>query len=227
MHDFARESPLLAGLRVEYIPNGIDTDLYKPAPKEVARIALDLPGDKKILSFVASNPKNPRKGFQHLPPIFEKLKDLPDLVLVVVGDAKPEQCAEIEKYFPVKYLNVIRDPRLMRLAYSASDLFLLPSEVDNLPNTMLESLACGTPVAAFFVGGMPDGVKNDETGFTAPLGAYDELALWIRRVLMDPKKAACLQENSRRFAVENFRLELQAARYAELYQSLLEQRRSL
>jgi glycosyltransferase involved in cell wall biosynthesis len=223
MHEFASKTPMLNGLRIEYIPNGIDTDLFKPLGQEHCRVALGLPVKKRLLAFVASNPGNPRKGFQHLPPLFERLKDMTDVGLLVVGDLKPEKAREIEQHFPVYYLGVVRDPRLMRLVYNASDMFLLPSQADNLPNTMLESLACGTPVVAFDVGGIPDGVKNGRTGVTAALGDYDRLAQGIRQLLTATEDAARrLRDTCRTFALENFALGLQAMRYHALYKSLAE-----
>jgi glycosyltransferase involved in cell wall biosynthesis len=225
MHKFATETPMLDGLRVEHIPNGVDTELFRPIDKEHTRTALGLPLNRRLLAFIASQPGNPRKGFQHLPPLFERLKDIQNLGLLVVGDLKPEKACEIEKHFPVYYLGVMRDARLMRLVYNASDLFLLPSESDNLPNTMLESLACGTPVAAFEVGGIPDGVKNGLTGAMAPLGEYDLLASGMRKILTDEDAAVRLKENCRRFALENFSLELQANRYHNLYQTVIDGRK--
>lgn len=222
MYEFAKKTPMLTDLRIEHIPNGVDTDLFKPIDQEHARAVLGLPLNRRVLAFVASNPKNPRKGFQHLPPLFERLKELPNLSLLVVGDLKPEMAADLAKQWPVHYLGLVRDPRLMRLVYNASDLFLLPSEADNLPNTMLESLACGTPVVAFEVGGIPEAVKNDLTGFTAPLGDYDALAAGMKRLLSDEESMARLRESCRRFALANFSLELLANRYYELYQSLIE-----
>jgi glycosyltransferase involved in cell wall biosynthesis len=223
MHEFASKTPMLNGLRIEYIPNGIDTDLFKPLGREHSRVALGLPLNKRLLAFIASNPGNPRKGFQHLPPLFERFKDITDVGLLVVGDLKPEKAREIEQHFPVHYLGVIRDPRLMRLIYNASDMFLLPSQADNLPNTMLESLACGTPVVAFDVGGIPDGVKNGLTGFTAPVGEYEGLAHGIRQLLTTTEDAASrFRDNCRSFALRNFSLDVQATRYHALYQSLIE-----
>ncbi|HHE46828.1 MAG TPA: glycosyltransferase, partial [Bacteroidetes bacterium] len=106
------------------------------------------------------------------------------------------------------------------MVYCASDFFILPSEQDNLPNTMLESLACGTPVAAFNVGGIPDCVKNMKTGVLSELGDYDSLTNGIKTIIDNRNLYKETRINCRKLIVDNFPLQLQASRYYKLYQEL-------
>ncbi len=220
MTDFANSSPLLKDVRIEYIPNGINIEVFKNFESKLARRILNLPLEKKYILFLASNTNNPRKGFQHMLPIILRMKDIEDLSLIIVGDLKPDFVSEIEKHIPVIFLGTIRDEMKKVLVYCASDFFILPSEQDNLPNTMLESLACGTPVAAFNVGGIPDCVINMKTGVLSELGDYDSLTNGIKIIINDKYLYEETRRNCRKLIIDNFPLQLQASRYYQLYHEL-------
>lgn len=104
----------------------------------------------------------------------------------------------------------------MAIAYSASDVTLLPTLEDNLPNVILESIACGTPVAAFDSGGVGDAVRDGITGYTAPTGDCKGLAARVERLLAEDLGASCRAE-----AIERFSMAAQADRYKRLFESLL------
>jgi glycosyltransferase involved in cell wall biosynthesis len=105
------------------------------------------------------------------------------------------------------------------LAFSASDATILPTLEDNLPNVILESIACGTPVAAFDSGGVKDAVSDGITGYTAPPGDCRGLAAAVERLLAEDLSTSCRGEAIRRFS-----LTLQADRYAQLFETLLDER---
>ncbi len=108
----------------------------------------------------------------------------------------------------------------MAQAYTAADLFVLPSYQDNFPNTALESQSCGIPAVAFAVGGIPEIVRNGVTGVTVHPGDIDLLAKAIEDLLNAPQKIAELSANCRRVAVTEYSSEVQAKRYLDLYESL-------
>jgi glycosyltransferase involved in cell wall biosynthesis len=118
-------------------------------------------------------------------------------------------------------ISSIKEDGLLSLIYSAADVFVLPSLADNLPNTMLESMACGTPVVAFGAGGIPDGVRPGVTGLLARTGDVAELRAAMLELLANDAKRAEMSANCRRIAVAEYGLELQAKRYLEIYESLL------
>jgi glycosyltransferase involved in cell wall biosynthesis len=107
------------------------------------------------------------------------------------------------------------------MVYSAADLYAICSVQDNLPNTVLEAMACGVPVVGHAVGGIPDMVRDGETGMTVPVGDAGALAGAISGLLNDSSRCAQMGINARRVAVEEYPLDLQARRYADLYRRLI------
>jgi glycosyltransferase involved in cell wall biosynthesis len=138
---------------------------------------LGLPADKKVVLFVSDNIENYRKGFDLL---VESLKNLAEknLYLLAVGAGK-----SMIEGIDIHYTGTIRQPEYLRQLYAAADLFIIPSREDNLPNTVLESMACGTPVVGFNIGGIPDMVIDGQTGFIAIPENPDDLSLRIMEAL--------------------------------------------
>jgi glycosyltransferase involved in cell wall biosynthesis len=112
---------------------------------------------------------------------------------------------------------VIQDARLMALLYAAADALVVPSEQDNLPNAVMEALACGTPTAAFRIGGIPDMVEHTVTGYLAPPFDARALADGIAWLIDDRDRAQQLSAEARRRAVQRYAAEVIAMRYATLY----------
>ncbi|RPJ60694.1 MAG: glycosyltransferase, partial [Acidobacteria bacterium] len=111
--------------------------------------------------------------------------------------------------------------------YSAADVFVMPSLQEAFGQTALEALSCGTPVAGFAAGGIPEIVQDGKTGLLSPVGAVDGLRDSIAHLLLNPSIAHGMSVEGRRWAVEHFSLEEQAAKYAELYDSILSRQSSL
>src|SRR5205814_9053409 len=105
--------------------------------------------------------------------------------------------------------------------YGAADLFLLPSLEENLPNTLLEAMSCGTPAIAFAAGGVPDVIVHDETGKLVPVGADAEFAMAIDELASDENLRMRLAQNCRQAIIDRFSPQLQAERYLELYRELM------
>jgi len=215
----AERSALLARLPVSIIPNSLDPDVFVPRERKVARAALQIPQEAAVVLFVSDSTVNRRKGFTLLAQALAGLSDLPDLFLVSLGRGRPS----LEGTVPHRHLGHLGDDRLLALVYSAADLFVIPSLQDNLPNTVLEAMACGTPVVGFDVGGIPDMVRPGVTGVLAPVGDVNALREAIAELLQDPARRAEMSKNCRRIAVEEYALEVQARRYVELYEWMLGQ----
>lgn len=162
----ARQSVLFAELPIHVISNCIDHELYRPLSREFAREALGLPKDKQLLLFGAmSSTSDPRKGYHLLLPALLKLKEqgkAEQIELVVFGASRGD--AEQVTGIKTHYMGRLHDDISLSLLYNAADLFVAPSLQDNLPNTMVESLACGTPCVAFHIGGMSDLISNELLG---------------------------------------------------------------
>jgi len=220
-HWLAREaehSTLLGRFPISVIPNSLDTEVFSPRERDVARAALEIPQEAIVLLFVSDWTGDRRKGFMQLVQALSGLSNLPDIFLLSLGKGKPD----LEITIPYRHLGHLEDDRLMALVYSAADLFVIPSLQDNLPNTVLESLACGTPVVGFDVGGIPDMVRPGITGLLAPVGNVDGLREAIVELLQNPAMRAEMAENCRHIAVEEYALEVQARHYIQLYQSMLD-----
>jgi glycosyltransferase involved in cell wall biosynthesis len=213
----ARSSSLVCHFPITTIPLGIDTESFRPRERGVAREILEIPPDARTVLFVAEPLARPDKGFPLLVQALEGLGHLPQLLLVAVGSGQPP----VEVKIPHLPLGRIGDERLLSLAYSAADVFVIPSLQDNLPQTALEALACGTPVVGFAVGGIPDMVRPGVTGLLVPPQDVAALRSAIGELLHDPARRAEMAANGRRVAVEEYGLELQAQRYRELYQTVM------
>ncbi|MGF1512401.1 MAG: glycosyltransferase family 4 protein [Elainellaceae cyanobacterium] len=224
MASCVKESSLFKDYRVETIPNGIDTTLYKPVEKNVAKSLIGLPTDKRLILFGAVNPtSSPRKGFYLLKSALEKIKErdaFGNFELVVLGTSEPDSSSEQE--IKTHYLGVLKDDISISLAYSAADVFVAPSTQDNLPNTVMESLACGTPCVGFNIGGIPDMVDHLKNGYLAVPFDVDDLAKGIQWVLADKERHAKLCENSYLKVNREFTQEIQASRYISLFEELIE-----
>jgi glycosyltransferase involved in cell wall biosynthesis len=224
----ARESALFRELRIEVIPNSLDTEFFTPLPKEDAKRDLGLPPDAATLLFGAEQGSEKRKGFRELLaamryglaiPEFRSLLERDRLKILCFGHPDP---ALRNEGLPVVALGYLESPEKIRTAYSAADQFILPSLEDNLPNTMLEALSCGTPVVAFAAGGIPEVVFDGVNGRLAPVGDSQELARAISSLVLRPEESKSMGRNGRRMMVEEYSLPVQARRYKSLYQDLCE-----
>lgn len=222
--DMARSSSLFREQRIEVIPNGIDTEIYKPANKKAARMVYNLPQDRHIVLFSAfSATSDKRKGNQFLVHALEKMSQAGwggNTELVVIGASRPENPPDMG--MKVHYMGHLRDEISQVLLYSAADVVVAPSMQENLSTTVMESLACGTPVVAFNIGGMPDMISHQTNGYLARPFESNDLADGIMWVLADKKRQGELSHNARKTVLESYTLKSIASRYLELYQSILE-----
>ena len=177
--DKARRSTLFGKFEASVIPNGIETDVFKPMDKAAARAALNLPQDAHIVLFVSNHIRLARKGFRDLVHALSLLPDQKNLLLVGVGDS---HILSVNAPFKVTQLEHVSDDAKTAMIYAAADVTALPSRQDNLPNTILESFACGTPVVGFRTGEITDLVHEDETGYLAASGHVPGLSLAFSRM---------------------------------------------
>lgn len=212
----ARRSSLFRNFPVSVIPNGIDSSVFAPGDRQAARHSLGIPANARVVMFSAHSVTNRRKGFAPLVEALAGLGSRSDLVLVSLGEGN------LELNIPLKHIHLghVSDDQRIAQVYSAADLFVIPSLQENLPNTALEAMACGTPVVGFDAGGIPDLVRPN-TGLLAPVGDVTALRDAIRTLLDDEPRRAMLAAECRRVAVEEYAPELQVQRYVALYASLV------
>ena len=220
----AGSSSLFKGKRVHVIPNGLDIEIYKPSSKSLAREKLSLPVDKKLILFGGMNASSDRrKGFQYLEPALKKIAKGPfseTLELVTFGSTGPVK--RQDNGLKINDAGPMYDDRSLALLYSAADVFIAPSIQDNLPNTVMESLACATPVVAFNIGGMPDMIDHKKNGYLARPFETDDLGYGIEWILEDMERNIKLGEAAREKVLREYSLEIQASRYLNLYEGLLQ-----
>jgi glycosyltransferase involved in cell wall biosynthesis len=213
--EMAKQSSLFAGRRIEVIPNGLDTETFKPLDRQIARARLGVPSDKPVVLFGAQSMTDPRKGWDLLR---EALRDLEwPCTLLVFGDG--DVVIDEAPYVTVRQLGSVTDDAILAAAYSAADVFVCPSREDNLPNTVAEALACGTPCAAFAVNGLPDMIEHRKNGWLAKPFNSAELAEGIRWLVEHPHPAD-LRKAAREKAVSDYSMTVMGDRYMALYEDV-------
>jgi glycosyltransferase involved in cell wall biosynthesis len=196
----AASSSVFAGRPCRHISNPIETDVFRPLDRQAARAALGLGPDDRALLFGAYHGRERRKGFRHLIAAVETLRADPRAagdfargrVKVLTFGSPPDELAQVD--LPIVPLGFIHDDAALARIYNAADVLVLPSIEDNQPNVMIEAMACGAPVVAFDVGGIPEWVINGETGFAAPPFDVRAMARSIGDILFDDALAARLRE---------------------------------
>jgi len=221
----AKESPLLGRFDVELIPNGLDTDIFRPLPKEAAREHFGIAGSEKVILFSAHSILDKRKGGAVLQEALERLAEMDHpsgITLLVVGLGADHW--KVQSPFKVKLLDHLKTDEELATLYSAADVFVLPTLAENLPNGVLESMACGTPAVTFDVGGCSDAVRHMETGYLAKYRDGEDLGRGLKLILSDPDLRQRLGKNSRKVVEAEYGIQLQAQRYKNLYERLLANR---
>ena len=219
----AAQSPLLGRQPLKRIPNGLDLERFRPLDRPTARRILGLPVDPWLVLFGAVNAASDhRKG---LPELVRALERLPEHIggrrieVVIFGAAAPPDPPP--PTHPCRWMGRLHDEISMAMLYAACDVFVAPSAEDNLPNTIIEALACGTPCVAFAIGGIPDMVTHQRSGYLArPADAVD-LADGIAWVLGDGPRWQQLGHFARQDACTRYAHTEVARRHLALYRQIL------
>lgn len=193
------------------ISYSVNTKEIKRTEKIAARRELDLPLDKKTILFIADDVGDKRKGLDLLLKALS-LINRSDVLILTVGSM-----SEFQTDTPTRSLGYLSNPDTISNAYSAADLFVIPSLEDNLPNTMLESLVCGTPVVGFNIGGIGETLIDGQNGFLAKEINAECLSDTIQQAL----RCAFSQISIARDSSEKYHLEVQGRNYLSLYENLI------
>lgn len=222
--DTAVESPLVKGHQVLDIVNPIDCELYAPRPKSEARKQLSLPNGKTLILFCAYNVNLPIKGLKYLKEALRLLtNENPSLKeqFGVILTGKGSETAGTD--FPVETfpMGFVSDEHRKALIYNASDMFVIPSLQDNLPNTIVEAKASGLPVIGTKVGGIPQMINHLDDGLLVEPKNSADLARAIKWLVKeaDIKK---ISAQSRANAQTQYSESSVARKYIDLYESLLQ-----
>jgi glycosyltransferase involved in cell wall biosynthesis len=218
--DCARHSVIMHDWPVSVIPNPINTEVWQPIDKKLARKILRLPIEGPLLLFGAiGGTSNLFKGFDLLKSALDHLRgEMAGLELVVLGQNAPREPLDLG--FPIHYAGHLHDDISLCLFYSAANAVVVPSRHDNLPNSGVEAHACGTPVVAFDVCGLPDIVEHGKTGYLARHFDTEDLARGIRWVMDGAERRSMLGSQSRQAAVARSSYPVVAEQYLQLYKNI-------
>lgn len=221
--DQARQSALLTGLHLDTIPNPIDIKVYQPKDKKEARLRTTLPEDKRIILFVSQRATDERKGMSYFVEALNKLTSShPEMkentVVAILGKHSEELVSQLP--LTAYSLGFVSDERQIIDIYNSADVFVLPSLEDNLPNTIMEAMACGVPSVSFKVGGIPEMIDHQKNGYIAKYQDADDLAEGIHWVLDEADKTA-LSANCVQKVMANYSQRTVAMKYIEVYNQVL------
>ena len=212
----AKTSALLKGQKITSIPNPIDTHIYKKGHKQEARQRLGLPLDKKLILFASQRVTNENKGMSYLIDALTKCQTRCEMV-ILGGHAE-----EVVEQLPMKAhpLGYVNDEQRIVDAYNAADVFVLPSLSENLPNTIMEAMACGVPCVAFRVGGIPEEIDHLKNGYVATYRDAADLAKGIEWVLQEADYESLSQQAVHKVS-QCYSQQSVALKYLDIYQQAM------
>lgn len=218
LYNESKKSSLLKNKPHYFLPYVLDTDIFKPVDKNVARDLWHLPKDKKLILFGAMNATgDKRKGYDLLLAALKQLKR-EDVEIIVFGSSAPKEKSELP--FKIHYTGRLYDDISLATLYSCADVMIVPSRQDNLVQTALESICCGTPVVAFNTTGQPDIIDHKINGYLAQPFDSEDLKNGIEWVL-DNENYETLSKNAREKALTHFAEGINTPKQIEIYKEVL------
>lgn len=218
----AEVSALMEGQTVINIPNPININLFKPRNKAEARKKLNLPLDRQLILFGSVKITDKRKGIDYLVDSCKLLIDhhpeLQEKIGVVVFGNQSELIQNLLP-FKVYSLPFVSNEHDIVDIYNSVDLYVTPSLEENLPNMIMESMACGVPCVGFNVGGIPEMIDHLHNGYVAQYKSSEDFANGIYWVLTDPSYKE-LSEQACRKAVSNYSEDIIAKKYTDIYNKI-------
>lgn len=224
--DCAKKSKIFRDKRIEVIENGLDLSVYEPKNRNQARTYFQLPEGAKVILFGANDLKEKRKGMHLLLEAVQEIKSQPAYAALIARQAiwiltfGYDSPVLDQMQIPYKAVGYTECEEILAMAYSAADVVALPSLEDNLPNIMLEGMACGTPIVSFSIGGMKDVIEDGVNGYLVPKEDYRAFA---KALFIAMDSGDLLRRSCREFAQRRFADEIQAEKYKALYQELLDE----
>ena len=215
----AKKSALLYGQKITSIPNCIDTHIYKKGNQQEARQRLGLPANKKLILFASQRVTNENKGMSYLIEACKQLAtDHEQPGVVILGGHAEEVVNQLPlDSYPLGYVN---DEHRIVDVYNAVDVFVLPSLSENLPNTIMEAMACGVPCVGFRVGGIPEEIDHKKNGYVAEYRNAEDLGRGINWILNEADYEA-LSKHAIHKVAQNYSQQSVALKYLDIYQQAM------
>jgi L-malate glycosyltransferase len=205
---------------IEIIPNFVDTELFKPTEKQCLKDRIASPNEKILVH--TSNFRQVKRVTDTIRILEKVIKEIP-VKLVLVGDGPDRsECERLARqlnlFDHVKFLG--KQDGLVEILNS-SDIFLIPSQSESFGLSALEAMACGIPVVASSVGGLPELIRHNETGYIAEIGDIDRMSKYIIDLLTNEKKYDLFSKNSRERAVTLFDKNKIVPLYEQYYEKIV------
>jgi glycosyltransferase involved in cell wall biosynthesis len=214
---------MLAGALADgrVIPNGVDLDVFHPAERRSARAALGIPEETRVILFAATDVRrNPWKDYETIREAVSRASTRlsgQSVLLLAIGEAAPrERLGSVE----LRFLPQQGDSEDVARCYQAADVYAHAARADTFPNTVLEALACGTPVVATAVGGIPEQIEDGRTGFLVPAGNAEAMSDRLTQLLSDEELRQRIAARSVEAAQHRFDLRRQVDAYLDWYAEL-------
>lgn len=222
LQDCVEASSLLHHWPVTTIHNPVSSQIFKPVDREEACANLGLDPAKKYILFGAATMKNVLKGFNYFLEasriISREAGPETDVEILLFGKTRED----VAQSFPLKTRNIAFVESISTIVelYSVAHLFVIPSLQDNLPNTIIESMLCGTPVVGFHAGGIPEMIEHHENGYLALYKSSEDLAAGMSWVLFSDFYEK-LSADTRKLALERFSIDRSVEKHMNLYRKVL------
>ena len=228
MQKCVQNSELMHEWNTKIIPNPINTNFWKPLPKQELRSRFGISQDQFVILFGATGgSSDPRKGYDLLEKSLLILasqldSECLDKITIAVFGSKSEPCSS--NLYPFRFINlgILTDEKQLRNAYNIANLFILPSRLDNLPNTGVEAHATGLPIIAFNTGGLEDVVSHNDSGFLAKPFDVSEICHYLKLSIRNPDRLNVMAQNARKKAKTQWNYETISSRYTDFYNTCID-----
>ncbi len=207
---------------IHLIHNGIDNNIFTQSNKVQTRKKLNLPQDKKIITFLADGGEDSdSKGWKYVEKIINHYKDRQDIIFLCIGNRNKHKQNDNEK---IIFIDYISDKKIIAEYYSSSDIFLFTSIAENFPLVILEAMTCGLPIVSFDVGGVKEAISHKRNGYISKYCNIEDTIQGIEFVLgLTKQEKKGMAYNSKKRVEENFSLEIMTKKYMELYNEIIGQ----
>ena len=214
----SEESPIFSNAQFHYIPNGIDTDIFSLKFRNDNKDTFKNKNNKVVMFISESFDEDYRKGSKYFIEALNILKNNYDINISILIVGKTSEKNQIP--YNVIYKGFLKNNIELRDCYCNSDILVLPTLAENLPNTILESMACGTPVVGFNIGGLPDAIKHMKNGYLANYKDSNDLARGIYTILSNEKLLKKMSLKSNRLIEKEFTVKNEIDNFIKLYDSI-------
>lgn len=205
------------------IPNGIDTSLFSTGDMSEARAKLGLPHGAKMIMFAANGiRKSPFRDFEMMTNVIRRVSSQmrnEKILFLAIGEEAPP---ESEEFGEIRFVPYVKDPSVLAAYYHAADVYLHAALADVFPTVVLEALACGTPVVATAVGGIPEQIVNGNTGFLVPVGDAEAMAHAVMKIIADKYLRSRMSRNASQYAALRFGKQKMVDGYLSFYEEATE-----